>query len=206
MTRAPLIEAEFIRMVRPHEWTASAGPARRPVGGGEVVPRGQGVGVLRAQHPFPVGQGLLVQPDRLGGPARLLVSGGEVVPLSGCAGGPGRASARRRPGPARAARSPRRTGPPPRRRGQGCSASPGCRGGPGLAPVPGRPGSARAARSLGGPARRLVCVGEVVREPKVCGWSGPSTRRRCGRPRPDLPDLKQLVPFPVAQSALASSR
>ena len=33
--------------------------ARLPVSGGEVVARVQGVGVVGAQHPLPVGQGLL---------------------------------------------------------------------------------------------------------------------------------------------------
>jgi hypothetical protein len=55
-------------------------PARRPAGSGEVVPRLQRVRVVRAQHPLQVGQGPLVQPDRLRGPARLPVSFGEVVP------------------------------------------------------------------------------------------------------------------------------
>ena len=40
----------------------------------------QGVGVVRAQHPLQVGQGPLVQRDRLGGPARRPVGGGEVAP------------------------------------------------------------------------------------------------------------------------------
>ena len=59
---------------------ASAARPAVPVGVGEVVPRGQGVGVVLAEHPLPVGQGLLVQRDRLGGPARRLVGVGEVVP------------------------------------------------------------------------------------------------------------------------------
>jgi hypothetical protein len=50
------------------EWTASAGLARLLVGGGEIVPGSQGVGVVGTQHGLPVGQGLLVQRDR--GPAR----------------------------------------------------------------------------------------------------------------------------------------
>ena len=61
-------------------------PARPPVGGGEVVPRLQGVGVVRAQHPLPVGQILLEQRDRLGGPARILVAVGEVVQRGGGVG------------------------------------------------------------------------------------------------------------------------
>ena len=36
--------------------------------------------VVRAQHPLPGGQGLLVQRDRLRGPARILVGESEVVP------------------------------------------------------------------------------------------------------------------------------
>ena len=56
------------------------GPARGPVGQGEVVPGVQGVGVVRAQDPLAVGQGPLVQRNRLGDPARVLVSAGEVVP------------------------------------------------------------------------------------------------------------------------------
>jgi hypothetical protein len=51
-----------------------------PVGGGEVVPGVQDVGVVRAQDPLAVGEVALVQRDRLGGPARLPVGLGEVVP------------------------------------------------------------------------------------------------------------------------------
>ena len=50
---------------------------------------------------------------------------------SGCRGGPGPGPARGRPGCARAARSPRRPGPPPGRCRRGCSGRPGCWGGPG---------------------------------------------------------------------------
>src|SRR5260370_26263306 len=41
-------------------WMVSFGLARVLVGEGEVAPRGQGVGVVRAQQSLPVGQGLLV--------------------------------------------------------------------------------------------------------------------------------------------------
>ena len=53
--------------------------ARVLVGIGEVVARDQGVGVVGAQHPLPVGQVLLIPGDRLGRPARRLVGGGEVI-------------------------------------------------------------------------------------------------------------------------------
>jgi len=55
-------------------------PSRLPVGGGEIAPRVQRVGVIRAEDPLPVGQGPLQQRDRLGGPARGLVGGGQVIP------------------------------------------------------------------------------------------------------------------------------
>ncbi len=47
--------------------------ARRLVGVGEVIARFEGLGVVGAQHPLPVGQVLLMQGDRLGRPARVLV-------------------------------------------------------------------------------------------------------------------------------------
>src|SRR6478752_6906969 len=50
-----------------------------PTSGGEVVARGQGVGVIGAQHPLPVGQGALEQYYRLVQPPRRRVGGGEVV-------------------------------------------------------------------------------------------------------------------------------
>ena len=53
--------------------------ARVLVGGGEVAPRGQGVGVVGPQHAQAVGQGPLVQVDGLVESARSLVSGSEVV-------------------------------------------------------------------------------------------------------------------------------
>ena len=37
----------------------------QPTSGGEAVARAQGVGVLGAQHPLAIGQGALVQRDRL---------------------------------------------------------------------------------------------------------------------------------------------
>ena len=53
--------------------------ARRLVGLGEVVARGQGVGVVRAEQPLAIGEVALVQGDRLAQPARRLVGLGEVV-------------------------------------------------------------------------------------------------------------------------------
>ena len=55
-------------------------PARRLIGGGEVAPRGQGVGVVWAQDALAVGQVLLEQADGLLEPARGPVGVGEVVP------------------------------------------------------------------------------------------------------------------------------
>ena len=46
------------------------GAAGGPVRAREVVQRGQGVGVVGAEDPLAVGQGLLEQRDRLIGPAR----------------------------------------------------------------------------------------------------------------------------------------
>ena len=54
-------------------------PARFPVGGGEVVACGEGVGVAGAQDAGAVFEGLLVQGDGLVEPARVLVGAGEVV-------------------------------------------------------------------------------------------------------------------------------
>ena len=73
-------------------------PARILIGRGEVVPRGQGAGMVGAQQAFPAGQDLLEQQDRLGGPARLPVGRGEIV-ASGQ--GPGVIGAQRRSRPAR---------------------------------------------------------------------------------------------------------
>ena len=49
------------------------------VGKGEVIPRGQGSGVVGAQDPLPVGYGLLKQRDGLSGSADLPIGGGEVI-------------------------------------------------------------------------------------------------------------------------------
>ena len=65
--------------VRSNSGIASAEAPRRPVGVGEVVAGGQGVGVVGAQHPLAVGEGPLEQRDRLGQAPRRLVGGGEVV-------------------------------------------------------------------------------------------------------------------------------
>src|SRR5512144_1716144 len=54
-------------------------PPRRPVGAREVVAGGQGVGVLLAQDPAPVGEHRFVQGDGLGQPPRRLVGAREVV-------------------------------------------------------------------------------------------------------------------------------
>ena len=55
------------------------GPPRVLIGRGQVLPCGLGIGVIGAQHSFPVGQGLLKQRDRLGDPAPVPVGGGEVA-------------------------------------------------------------------------------------------------------------------------------
>lgn len=47
-------------------------PAGRPVGGGEVVPGLQRVGVVVARHPLAVGESALEQRDRLACPPCLL--------------------------------------------------------------------------------------------------------------------------------------
>lgn len=57
-----------------------AEPRRRLVGVGEVVPGHQRVRVVLAQYPLAVGEGRLVQRDRLAQPPGRPVSGGEVVP------------------------------------------------------------------------------------------------------------------------------
>jgi hypothetical protein len=54
-------------------------PPGVPVGGGEVVAGGQGVGVGVAQDPLAVGEGALVQRDGLVQPPGGLVGAGEVV-------------------------------------------------------------------------------------------------------------------------------
>ena len=53
--------------------------SRVPVGVGEVVARGEGVGVVGAQDAGAVFEVLLVQGDGLIEPARSLVGAGEVV-------------------------------------------------------------------------------------------------------------------------------
>ena len=93
---------------------ASAQVPRRLVGAGEVVARGQGVGVVGAQDPLAVGQGLLVQRDRL---AQVRPPPGRrrrgCCARPGCRGGRRPAPARGRRGSARSSgiarpRSPRR--------------------------------------------------------------------------------------------------
>ena len=126
-----------------------------PVGAGEVVPRAQGVGVVGAQHPLAVGQGLLVQRD---GPAQVPRRPGRrrrgCSARSGCRGGRRPAPAPGRPGPARTAGWPGPGPPRPGRRRRGCSARSGCRGGRRPAPARGRPGPARTAGWPGpGPPR-----------------------------------------------------
>ena len=56
--------------VRSYRAIASAEPPGLPVGVGEVVAVGQGVGVVGAEDPLAVGEGPLVQGDRLGELAR----------------------------------------------------------------------------------------------------------------------------------------
>ena len=53
--------------------------ADRPVGVGEAIARGQGVGVVRAQHPFAVDQVALVQGDRLAQVTTCPVGAGKIV-------------------------------------------------------------------------------------------------------------------------------
>ena len=54
-------------------------PARSPVGAGEVVACGEGVGVVGAEDVGAVGEVLLVQGDGRIEPAGILVGAGEVV-------------------------------------------------------------------------------------------------------------------------------
>ena len=65
--------------VRSYSGIASSSRPADPVGVGEVVPGGQGVGVVGAQDPLAVGEGLLEQRDRLVQPPRRPVGAGEVV-------------------------------------------------------------------------------------------------------------------------------
>ena len=103
--------------VRSYSGIASAGPPGSLVGGGEVVAGGQGVGVVGAQDPLAVGQGPLVQRDRLGRSARPPGRRARLFGRSACRGG-------RRPAPARVGQGPLvqrdRLGvrPPPGRRGE----------------------------------------------------------------------------------------
>ena len=62
------------------------GPARRLVGAGEVVARGQGAGVIGPQDVLVGGQNLLEQEDGLVESARGLVGNGEVAPRGQGAG------------------------------------------------------------------------------------------------------------------------
>ena len=92
---AALAPARLLREVRVSGWSgprtrsrsarvrsnSGIASAARPrlVGGGEVVARRSGCRGGRGRAPAPVGQGALVQRDRLGGPARRPVGDGEVV-------------------------------------------------------------------------------------------------------------------------------
>ena len=123
--------------------------ARRLVGDGEVVARGQGVGVVGAQDPLAVGEGALVQGDRLGQPPRR--PGRRRRGCCGMARVSGWSGPRTRSQSVRA-RSDRamRLGEPARRPGRrrrGCCARSGCRGGRGRGPARGRRGCARTGRS-----------------------------------------------------------
>ena len=53
--------------------------------GRQIPPHGNGAGMVRAQDPLTIGEGLLVQRDRLARPSRRLVSVGSVV-VAGCQG------------------------------------------------------------------------------------------------------------------------
>ena len=100
-------------------------PSRTQVDG-EVAGRGQGVGVVLAEHPAAAGQGVLVQ---LAGRLVLaqLPSGRwrGCWPRPGCRGGPRRAPGGGGPGCPRPGRGPRRSGPCPGapRRGSAAAAS-----------------------------------------------------------------------------------
>ena len=58
---------------------SAAQVTRRLVGGGQVVADGQGVGVVVAEDPQPVGKGLLMQRDGAVQVTRGLVGVGEVA-------------------------------------------------------------------------------------------------------------------------------
>ena len=140
--------------------------------------------MVRAQDPLAVGQGPLVQRDRLGGPARGLVGEGEVVP-----GGQGVGVVR--------AQDPLAVG-------QGPLVQRDRLGGPARVPVgdgevvPGGQGVGVVRAQdplavgqgplvqrdrLGGPARGPVGEARLFREARVSGWSGPRTRSRSARVR-----------------------
>src|SRR5450759_3319539 len=83
MIRSPIVWAEHPLLVGQgplEQRDRLAQPPRRLVGGGEVVPAGQGVRMVGAEAPLAVGQGPLEQRQRLLQPPRVLVGGGEVVP------------------------------------------------------------------------------------------------------------------------------
>ena len=147
-------------------------------GDGEVVGRGQGVGVVVAQHPAAPGQGVLVQ---VRGPlalAQLPRVAARLLAESGCRGG-------RRPAPAGAGPGCPRPGPgPARARPALCRlvarllAEPGCRGGRRPAPGAAGPGCPRPGRGplVPRPASHRVTA-RLLAEVRVSGWSSPSTRR-----------------------------
>ncbi len=62
---------------------ASRSLPHRPVGVGQVAPGGQRVGVVRAEHPLPVGQGLDVQRHGVLGPPGRVQRGGQAAPGGG---------------------------------------------------------------------------------------------------------------------------
>ena len=155
------------RSVRVCSYSGIASSRRpgRPVGVGEVVPGGQGVGVVGAEDPLAVGEGLLEQRDRLGQVARPPGRRRRgCCGSSGCRGGRGRGPARGRRGSARTAGSPR-----PDRPAASVGGGEVVAGGQGVGVVGAEDPLAvgeGAARSSGiasvQPARRLVGGGEVV--------------------------------------------
>ena len=98
--------------VRSYRGMARSRSPADSVGVGEVVARGQGVGVVGAEDPLAVGQGALVQGDgRVQVPRRLGRRRRGCCARSGCRGGRRRGSARGRPGCARTGGWPRSRSP-----------------------------------------------------------------------------------------------
>ena len=145
---------------------------------GEVAAHDLGLGVVGAQHPHAVGQGLLVAAGWPGpGPPPPGRRRRGCSARSGCRGGRRPAPAAGRPGSARTAGWPGPGPPPPGRRRRGCSARSGCRGW--SAPST-RTRSARVCSYSGMARPRSPALGrcsEVAREVRVRRVCS----RRCGR-------------------------